>query len=420
MNTTNDDEAAPLAQGLPRGGNLLILLILGAGAFTSALNVTMLSPLLVNIAEHFEVTEAAAGQLATVTAFAAGIMALTVAPWMDRYSRRFWLQLECILLFVGTLLSALTPDFGLMFIGRIIAGIGGAVIGANCLAACNDLYPNKTERNRAIGMISSAFTLGAVVGLPMVTLVAEYFGWRAAIALPAVFAIIVLLGSTRLPAANPERKESLWSAWKGGYGRVFASRETVMILLAVIGFMIVWFGWLIFFGAFAEKTHAVTAALLSALFLVGGGGELIGNNLAPWMMHRMNPRLVSVVSLGAAALNLFLTGIAWVGGWTLFPYIAIGSCALAMLFITLNVLLLDSLPNDPGAAMSLQSACLEMGGAFGVGFAGILLTVLDDNYERTFQVLGLVLPFMAFIIWRSARYHRHSNAIDSNQSVVVA
>ncbi len=145
MSSLNNALAPDVEDAPPHSANLLILLILGAGAFTSALNVTMLSPLLVDIAEHFDVTEAAAGQLATVTAASAGVMALTVAPWMDRYSRRFWLQLECTLLFIGTLLSALAPDFGVMFVGRIIAGIGGAVIGANCLAACNDLYPDKSR-----------------------------------------------------------------------------------------------------------------------------------------------------------------------------------------------------------------------------------------------------------------------------------
>jgi DHA1 family inner membrane transport protein len=389
-----------------RRGNVALLLILGAGGFTSALNVTMLSPLLVDIAELFDVSEAAAGQLATVTAASAGVMAITVTPWMDRYSRRFWFRFECVLLLIGTLITALSPAFGLMFIGRIVAGAGGAVIGANCLAACNDLFPDKTERNRAIGLISSAFTLGAVVGLPLITLIASWLGWRAAVGTPALLALLILYGSGRLPGGRPVHDGSLWAAWKGGYARVFASRETLLILSAVTGFITVWFGWFIFFGAFVEKTHAVTAGMLSALFLIGGAGELFGNNLAPWAMRRINARTVSTVGLALAAVNLLLTGIVWTGGWTLFPYIAIGSGALAVIFIPLNVILLDSLPRDPGAAMSLQSACFELGGAAGVALAGIVLTLLDDDYERTYQILALILPLLALLIWRSARHHQ--------------
>ena len=191
-------------------GRTGLLLVLGVGGFTSALNVTMLSPVLVDIAGEFNVSEAAAGQLATVTAASAGLMALTVAPSMDRYSRRFWLQFECTLLLIGTILTVAAPFIGLMFVGRVIAGFGGAVIGANCLAACSDLFEDKQERNRAIGMITSAFTLGAVVGLPIITLIASWIDWRAAVALPAPLALFVLAGSTRLSSTHPNRTGSLW------------------------------------------------------------------------------------------------------------------------------------------------------------------------------------------------------------------
>lgn len=420
MDTANNGENDPDAQGDQRAGNGLILFVLGAGGFTSALNVTMLSPLLVDIADHFDVSEATAGQLATVTAASAGIMALVVAPWTDRYPRRFWLRLECILLAIGALVSALAPELGWMFAGRVLAGMGSAVLGANCLAACSDLYPNKADRNRAIGLINSAFTLGAVIGLPIITLIASWFGWRTAVALPALCAVLVIAGSTRLPVTVQDRSGSLWNAWKGGYGRVFASRETVLILLSLIGFMIIWFGWLIYFGAYAEKTHAVTAAMLSVLFLVGGGAELIGNNVSPWLIKRTNTRTVATIGLGIAMLTLLLTGIAWTGGWTLFPYIAIGSFALAIMFIAMNLMLLDSLPGDPGAAMSLQSACFEVGGAIGVALTGLILTVTSNNYDRTYQILALFFPFVAVLVWRSARYHRPTVAPEPKQTAVVA
>ncbi|MDQ2682741.1 MAG: MFS transporter [Chloroflexota bacterium] len=402
----NSPSPGPAVEPAAKPG-LIMLLILGLGGFTSALNVTMLSPLLVDIADAFDITEAAAGQLATVTAAAAGVMGLTVAPWMDQFSRRFWIRFECVLLLAGSLVSAFAPTFGLMFPARVLAGLGSAVIGATCLAACNDLYPDKAERNRAIGLISSAFTLGAVVGLPMITLIASALGWRTSLALPALFSAIVLLGSSRLPSRAPERIGSLWTAWKSGYGRVMRNPPTLWILGAVTGFMMVWFGWLIFFGAFAEETHLVAAGLLSALYLIGGGGELIGNNIAPWAMRRIAPTTVANIALVIAMVNLLLTGILWTGKWSLFPYIAIGSCALAVLFITLNVALLDSMPEDPGAVMSLQSAGLEVGGAVGVGLAGLCLTLFDDDYEVTFRVIALILPLIAFAIWRGSRHTAH-------------
>src|SRR4051812_48979860 len=189
------DQAGSHPPGTALAGNRAMIAVLAAGAFLTALNVTMLSPLLVGIARTFNISEASAGQLVTVTAASSGVMAVCVAPWMDRYSRRFWLQLECSVLAIGTLITATAPAFGLMFVGRAIAGFGGAVIAANCLAACSDLFVDKAERNRAIGLITSALTLGAVIGLPMITLISDWTRWRIAIAIPIPLAAVVILGT---------------------------------------------------------------------------------------------------------------------------------------------------------------------------------------------------------------------------------
>ncbi len=395
--------AGDAREGSGTAGRRLLLWILAVGAFTTALNVTLLSPLLVDIADDFGVSEAAAGQLATLTAGSSGLMAVAVAPWLDRRSRRFWLRLECALLALGTLLSALAPSFGWMFVGRAVAGIGGAVIGATCLAACGDLFADRGERNRALGLVNSAFTLGAVFGLPLVTLIADRTDWRWAIALPAPLAVLVFLGSSRLPRlALAPGGGSPWRAWVDGYRGVLGSGETVWLLAAEIGFMIVWFGWLIYFGAFAETVFAVGAGLLSVLFLAGGAAEMVGNNAAPVLLRSRSPRAVGYVAVAVGAVNLLLVGVAYEQRWTLFPFIAIGSAAGAVLFICVNVALLDSLPSARGAVMSLQSACLELGGALGVAATGLGLALLDD-YEATYRLLGLVMPVVAVFLFLSGR-----------------
>ncbi len=398
-------ERTSVAEGRARpdeSRHRLLLGILAAGAFTTALNVTLLSPLLVDIAAEFGVSEAAAGQLATLTAASSGVMAVVVAPWMDRYSRGFWLRLECSLLFVGTLLSALAPGFGWMFFGRALAGIGGAVIGASCLAACGDLYTDPAARNRALGLINSAFTLGAVFGLPLITVVAERTDWRWAIALPAPLAILVFAGGARLPRVAAALSGSLWQAWVSGDRRVLGSGETVWLLVAEIGFMVVWFGWLVYFGAFAETVFAVGATMLAVLFLAGGAAELAGNNVAPALLRTLSPRLVGYLAVAIASANLLLVGVAYDQHWALFPFVAIGSAMGALLFICVNVALLDSLPSDRGAVMSLQSACLEVGGALGVAATGAGLALLND-YEAVYRLLGLVMPVVALCLFISAR-----------------
>lgn len=393
----------------------LLLGILFLGAFTTAVNVTLLSPLLTRIAAEFRVSDPTAGQLATLTAGASGLTALLVAPWTDRFSRVAWLRVECSLLAIGSVLSALAPGFGWLFAGRILAGIGGAVIGANCLAAVSDLYAERDARNRALGLVNTAFTLGAVFGLPALTLVASRVGWRWAILAPAPLAAIVLIGTRWFPRAalstNPttvaasSQRGSIWRDWTASYRDVFRSSETLWLLGAMVSLQLVWFGWLIYFGAYAETVHAVAAGTLSLLFLAGGLGEIAGNNVAPLLLRAQSTRTVVGWAGAILAIDLLLVGVAYATGWSLFPFIVVASAAGAILFLCINILLLDSLPEASGTVMSLQSAGLELGGSLGIAVTGALLALLND-YEAVYRVLGLLAPLVVVCVLISTRRAR--------------
>jgi predicted MFS family arabinose efflux permease len=388
------------SSGIRRHAGLLLLL--AAGGFTSALNVTLLSPLIVAISRDFDVSEAAAGQLATLTAASSGLMAVVVAPWMDRYPRRFWLRLECGLLATGTLITALAPAFAWMFLGRRLCGLGGAVIGATCLASCGDIFPDLADRNRALGMINSAFTLGATVGLPLVAMTADWTDWRVAIVIPAPLALLVLIGTRRMPVVRRRAEGSIWAAWRSGYARVLRSRETVWLLASEILLQVVWFGWLIYFGAFTDTVYGISAAVLSVLFFVGGGAEIVANNLTPILARTKSITTVAYPAVTILALNLLMVGVALDQKWTMFPFIAIGSLTGAALLLCFNIALLDSLPEDPGAVMSLQSGSFEFGGSVGVALTGIALALIDD-YETVYRLLGMVTPLIAVTFWLSTR-----------------
>jgi predicted MFS family arabinose efflux permease len=111
-----------------------------------------------------------------------------------------------------------------------------------------------------------------------------------------------------------------------------------------------------------------------------------------------------------------MIGVVYTREWSLFPFIFIGSAMGAGLFVCLNIALLDSLPGEPGAVMSLQAACLELGGAIGVAVTGLALALLDD-YEATYRLLGLLMPVVAIGLWMSAR-QRAAHA--QTDSVLVA
>lgn len=385
------------------GARWPIVVVLVAGAFTTALNISMISPLVTSIAADLDTSEAAAGQVATLTAAASGLTALVVAPWMDRWSRRIWLRVECGLLVVGTAISVLAPTFGWLLVGRAVAGLGGAVVFGTCLAAASDLFPDPVRRNQVIGVLSTAATVASLVGLPVITQLEAATSWRWAMAVVLLPLVLVLGGTRWLPGAATSDGSPLWTGWWTGYRSVLGQTETLWLLGLMIVQSALWFGWFIYLGAFAEKGFGMGAAVLSALFLIASAGDVLGSNIAPWMVRRWGPRSVGAVTIGALSASLFGVGIVFTSQLTLVVFAALAGTVGGVLFLCVNVLLLDSYPERRGAVMSLQSAGLELGGALGsAGFGAAL--ALSGDYATTYRLLGMVAPVALLCLAMSARY----------------
>jgi predicted MFS family arabinose efflux permease len=179
------------------------LAVLSLGAAVTMLNLGALSPLLPAISRDFMISEATVGQLATISAVVSFVVSLVATPWMDRWPRRTWLRRQSVILFAGTALSAVAPTFGWIIVARIIASVGSAVIMANCLTGVRELFPDPHRRNRGIGLVVSATTLAFVIGLPIITLLAERLGWRLGFASVGLPALLLLAGTSILPASQP-------------------------------------------------------------------------------------------------------------------------------------------------------------------------------------------------------------------------
>src|SRR5690606_8658405 len=204
----------------------LMVVVLSLGAVTTTLNVTLLSPLLPHIAREFNVSDATAGQLGTLTAAAAAIVAILVTPLFDRYPRRLVLQLEAILLGGATVFAIIAPSFGILALSRALAGVGGAIIFGMCLATAADIYIVAAGRNRTVGIVSTAGTLGTIIGLPALTQIAAVANWRMAIGLMVPLTVLLFAGTFVLPGRAPGPASAARPSWLGSYRLVLASRPT--------------------------------------------------------------------------------------------------------------------------------------------------------------------------------------------------
>ena len=361
-----------------------------------------LSPLLPSIGEEFSTSDAATGQLATLGSLVGFGFSLAAAPWMDRWSRRTWFRVEGSLIIAGLLIAVLAPSLLLLAVGRVLTASGASLIMANCMTGARELYPDPVQRNRAIGLIVSATTLVFILGLPIVTQLEAQLGWRPAMAAIAVPAGLLLLGTFVLPDARAV-SSARYQVRPTSAFRVILGNRRVAAFLVVLGLTsALYSGWFVYFGAYTTGVFAVSASLLSLLFLLAGATQLLANNIAPVLVRRFDPLQVLYATMVAAATALLLTGIVVTAVPTalMAGAIVLNGCGIA--YIATNVLLLDSDLPHPGAVMSMAAALGALGAALGPFLTGLALANLG-SFEAAYRTLGILAPLAILTVWLGTR-----------------
>lgn len=374
--------------------------VLAIGAFTGVANGVLLSPLLVPISRQFGVSPGRTGQLGSVFALVAMLTALLGAPHLRRWSPRRVLRFQTPVIALATLLCALAPGFGWLMAGRALAGIGGGLLLATCMATAGDLCPDPVRRGRAIGVIVSATTLAVVLGLPLFAQIEERAGWRWSIAglLPPLVVLFVSAG------VLPDRPGTATAT--GGYRAVLADRPSCWLLGTMALYGLVYYGWLTYFAAYLRTEFGAGADTLSLLFLVSGAVELLTNNLGPVLLRRARPARVFVATVVVWSASLLATGLLSTTVWSLFIAIAITGVCACVLYLAIYLRAVESRPELRGTVVSLVSAASGLGSAAGAATGGAVLAG-GGGYVAVYRLLGLVLlaTIVSFRLAAGARPH---------------
>ena len=261
----------------------------------------VLSPILVEVADDFEISTAAAGQLRTVTGLIAGATALAFGRLGRGVPLRDLMLVGAGMLATGSLLSAAAPTFVVLAVAQVLIGLAVAVLISAGAAAAGE-WTAPEDRSRVLARTLMGPALAWVVGMPLVGLVAET-SWRLAfLVLPLVAAVVVgfaLLLCKRevLPEARPlvrvrdllqERTLRLWA-------------------IAELLVMSAWVGTLVYSGALFIETYGTSVAATGLILGLVAVAYLPGNYLAA--RAGIAPLTLLRWATLAAALALLLFGV---------------------------------------------------------------------------------------------------------------
>lgn len=170
-------------------------------------------PKLIAELKHISINEASAygGLLLSSFAITQFLFAPVIGNLSDKYGRRPVLLFSLLGFGIDYIILALAPNYGWLFVGRVIAGITGASF-TTAAAYIADVSTAET-RTKNFGMIGAAFGLGFVIGPALGGLLAG-LGTRAPFYAAATLCLLnTLYGYFVLPESLPKENRRAFE-WK--------------------------------------------------------------------------------------------------------------------------------------------------------------------------------------------------------------
>jgi predicted MFS family arabinose efflux permease len=257
------------ARGLPPALNIIAL-----ATFSAALSARALDPVLPHVAEEFSVSIATAASFAAAFAFTFAIIQPVLGAFADIFGKARLMIVALALLGFANILGAMATSIPLLYVSRILAGIGSGGVFPISLGLTSDLVgPDK--RQIAISRTLAGAMTGNLLGATVSGLIGDFLGWRGVLAflgvIVVVASIVVAIGFRGAALTRPLRTSL--SALKQGYRTIFSNRNAYICYAAVFIEGCCVLGLFPFIASFLfdlGQTSLSIAGIVIAGFAIGG------------------------------------------------------------------------------------------------------------------------------------------------------
>lgn len=314
-----------------------------------------------------------------------------LSAWLTgRFDRRKFLGSLIVLLALCNLASAFASSYGALMAIRLVMMAVAAPFTPQAAGTVSLIVPVE-KRGSTIAYIFLGWSLAAAAGLPMITIVASYAGWRAAyLCIAALSCISFLLLIWRLPPRVSGGAVEL-TTW------VALGRNPLVILLLLITILQMSGQFIIFtfIAPLLTRLAQATPGAIAVVFSLYGIFGFIGNVMATQLVDRWGGYRTSLMFVA-----VLLTGMTiWAVGAGTLAVMAIGVSVWGIGFASTNsmqqVRLVGAAPPFAGASVSLNTSVLYVGQAVGSAIGGVLFA---HDMLHAAGYVGVVFVAAALIV----------------------
>ncbi len=394
MNTANATQpgTAKPGQAITRTLGTRGLLILAIGTFTLGVDGFVLSGLLPQVAASLHVSASTAGQLTTLFALVYAVSSPVIAAAAGAWDRRALLTAGMGVFVAGMIVQATGPDFAAVAVGRVLAALGAAAYQATAYSTAG-ILSDDSRRARSLAVVAGGSSVAIVAGLPFGILVGQAWGWRAAMWVLVVLAVLSALAVWLLPPAHAprlslrERRKALVDPRVLG---ILAG--TVTVLTPV--FLVI---------AYLPAIMRTSGAWVVVTMLGYGAGQVAGTILVPRLIRRRGARTALIGgACGITAITAILTVTRTIDAAGVATMAALGFSA-GLTIVPQQHRLFATVPKLAPVAVGLNGSGIYVATALGAAAGGIALAAGGGSAPPvTAATIGLLAVIVAVTAVRQA------------------
>ncbi len=348
---------------------------LAAGLFFlfEYLQVSIFNALDPQLLKEFQVSAARLGSLSAHYFYANVLFLFPAGLILDRISTRkaiIWSMGWCVLATYG---FAFSPTIAWADIFRFITGIGGAFCLLSAVRLATRWFPAK-RLAMVIGVIVSMAFVGGMIAQTPMTLLVDYLGWRAGLAIDATIGVMFWLLIMRVVKDYPEGSESFFAEQHkklkaiGFWTSTVQAAKSLQTWLA--GFYTSFMNLAVFLlgamwgGLYLVQVHGLSRNEGSVVTMMIYIGTLLGSTIIGWYSDRIASRkkpmiLFCLLSLATILAVMFLPSLGFFSLIILFLLLGFFTSAQIISY----PLIAESNPRIlTGAAEGIASVVIMSGG----------------------------------------------------------
>ncbi|MBI5975887.1 MFS transporter [Staphylococcus canis] len=338
------------------------------------------------------ISEAWIGQLVTIYAFTFALTGPILVKLTARFSPKSVLLGAILVFVVGNLMIALSPNFIVLIIGRIISSAAAALIVVKILAV-TVVLAKPENRGKMLGIVYTGFSGANVFGVPIGTLIGDWLGWRFTFGLIILAALIsgfllTVYLPKRLATDDDVETESTAQQPIQHKGEVVKLLAITFLLLTANSVAYIFINPLILSG-----NHTIQFVSL-ALLIVGVAG-MLGTSMGGYFTDQLSPKKWLFTSVTLFIIVVLIVNQLWHTSLLLLSFLFMLHILQWSTNPAIQSALIDQVEGDHSHVMSWNMSALNAGIGFGALLGGVIvsnISLFATHYvSALLEVIALIL-----------------------------